>query len=140
MADTAARLTEEVLPKVPARQSVLSLPFEVRYRPAWDGELVSAVLALLLRVLQHVAVVEEAIEDGGGQDRVPGQHLRPLEDQLADIQIRAPRVRAVRRRPRRGGPRRSGDRHWPLIRPALIGVGASSRFDEGHRVYFSRGR
>ena len=52
MADTAARLTEEVLPKVPVRQFVLSLPFEVRYRLAWDGELVSAVLAVLLRVVR----------------------------------------------------------------------------------------
>jgi len=40
-----------VLPKVPVRQWVLSLPFEIRYRLAWDGELVSAVLAVFLRVV-----------------------------------------------------------------------------------------
>ena len=51
MADTAARLTDEVLPKVPVRQWVLSLPFEIRYRLAWDGELVSAVLTVFLRVV-----------------------------------------------------------------------------------------
>ena len=35
MADTAARLTDEVLPRVPVRQWVL----EIRYRLAWDGDL-----------------------------------------------------------------------------------------------------
>ncbi len=52
MADTAARLTEEVLPLVPVRQWVLSFPFEIRYRLAWDGALVSTVLAVFLRVVQ----------------------------------------------------------------------------------------
>ncbi len=51
MADTAARLTDEVLPQVPVRQWVLSLPYEIRYRLAWDRELVGAVLALFLRVV-----------------------------------------------------------------------------------------
>jgi len=37
MADTAARLTDEILPAIPVRQWVLSTPFEIRYRPAWDG-------------------------------------------------------------------------------------------------------
>ena len=50
MADTAARLVEDVLPPVPIRQFVLSFPYEIRYRLAWDGELVSAVLAVFLRV------------------------------------------------------------------------------------------
>jgi hypothetical protein len=51
MADTAARLTDEVLPRVPVRQWVLSLPYEIRYRLAWDKELVGAVLAVFLRVV-----------------------------------------------------------------------------------------
>ena len=51
MADTAARLVDEVLPRVPVRQWVLSLPYEIRYRLAWDGEWVSAVLAVFLRVV-----------------------------------------------------------------------------------------
>jgi len=33
-ADSAAHLTDEALPRVPVRQWVLSLPFEVRYRLA----------------------------------------------------------------------------------------------------------
>ena len=40
MADSAARLTDEVIPSVPVRQWVLRLPFEIRYRLAWDGDLV----------------------------------------------------------------------------------------------------
>ena len=51
MADTAARLTDEVLPQVPVRQWVLSLPYEIRYRLAWDGELVGALLSVFLRVV-----------------------------------------------------------------------------------------
>ena len=55
-------------------------------------ESVSSVLGqLLLHVpeaeaaavdLQDMAVVEQAIEDGGGQDLVAGQHLRPFADAL----------------------------------------------------------
>ena len=51
MADTAARLVDDVLPRVPVRQFVLSFPYEIRYRLAWDGELVSAVLGVFLRVV-----------------------------------------------------------------------------------------
>ena len=51
MADTAARLTDEVLLREPVRQWVLSLPYEIRYRLAWDGELVEAMLAVFLRVV-----------------------------------------------------------------------------------------
>ena len=51
MADTAARLVDGVLPRVPVRQWVLSFPYEIRYRLAYDGEWVSAVLAVFLRVV-----------------------------------------------------------------------------------------
>lgn len=51
MSDTAARLTDEVLPEVPVRQWVLSLPYEIRFRLASDGDLLSAVLAVFLRVV-----------------------------------------------------------------------------------------
>ena len=50
MVDTAARLVDEV-PEVPVRQFVLSLPFEIRYRLAWDGKLISALLAVFLRAV-----------------------------------------------------------------------------------------
>ena len=46
MADTAARWGDRVLPRVPWRQWVLSLPFPLRFRLAWDPELLSEVLAV----------------------------------------------------------------------------------------------
>ena len=33
------------------RQWVLSMPFEIRYRLAWGGKMLSAVLAIFLRVV-----------------------------------------------------------------------------------------
>ena len=53
MADTAARLVDDVLPRVPVRQWVLSFPYEMRYRLAYDGELVSRVLAVFLGVVSR---------------------------------------------------------------------------------------
>ena len=44
MADTAAYLVDRVLPEAPIRQWVLSLPFALRYRLAYDAPLASAVL------------------------------------------------------------------------------------------------
>ena len=40
MADTAAHLLDRVFPEVPVRQWVLSLPFALRYRLAYDKSLV----------------------------------------------------------------------------------------------------
>src|SRR5438132_5191746 len=51
MADTAAHLVDRVFPHVPARQWVLSLPFALRYRLAYDSELVTAVLGVFIRAL-----------------------------------------------------------------------------------------
>jgi len=52
MADTAAaHLVERVLPQVPVRQWVLSLPFALRYRLAHDAALTSAVLELFVRAV-----------------------------------------------------------------------------------------
>jgi hypothetical protein len=49
MADTAAHLVERVLPEVPVRQWVLTLPYPLRYRCAWDKQLTSEVLRAFLR-------------------------------------------------------------------------------------------
>ncbi len=49
MADTAAHLVDRVLPEVPVRQWVLSLPFALRYRLAYDSRLVSDVLRVFVR-------------------------------------------------------------------------------------------
>jgi hypothetical protein len=51
MADTAAHLVDRVLPEVPIRQWVLSLPFALRYPLAYDATLTSAVLAIFVRTV-----------------------------------------------------------------------------------------
>ena len=49
MADTAAHLVDRVLPEVPIRQWVLTLPYPLRYRCAWNATLTSQVLRCFLR-------------------------------------------------------------------------------------------
>jgi hypothetical protein len=51
MADTAAHLVDRALPETPVRQWVLSLPFALRYRLAWDAGLASQVLGLFIRTV-----------------------------------------------------------------------------------------
>ena len=51
MADTAAHLADRVFPVVPVRQWVLTLPYALRYRCAYDRELTSQVLRAFLRSL-----------------------------------------------------------------------------------------
>src|SRR6516225_7073402 len=55
MADTAAHLVDRVLPVAPVRQWVLSVPFALRYRMAYDSQLMSAILNVFVRaVLGHL--------------------------------------------------------------------------------------
>jgi hypothetical protein len=51
MADTATHLVDRVLPEVPIRQWVLTLPYQFRYRCAYDARLTSAVLRAFIRAL-----------------------------------------------------------------------------------------
>jgi hypothetical protein len=51
MADTAAHLCDAVLPHVPIRQWVLSLPFQIRYLLAYDTRLCAAVRRIFVRTL-----------------------------------------------------------------------------------------
>jgi len=46
MADTAARWSDRVLPHVPWRQWVLSLPFPLRFKAAWDPQLLTQLLKI----------------------------------------------------------------------------------------------
>ena len=50
-ADLAAHWLDHMLPDVPIRQWVLTLPWPLRYRLAWDPDLLADVLAVYLRVL-----------------------------------------------------------------------------------------
>jgi hypothetical protein len=52
MAERAAHLVDHVLPAVPIRQWVLSLPFRLRYLLAFDHALCRRVLAIHVRVLR----------------------------------------------------------------------------------------
>jgi hypothetical protein len=51
MADTAAHLVDRVIPIVPVRQWVLSMPFPLRYRMAYDAALLTDVLTVFIRAL-----------------------------------------------------------------------------------------
>jgi hypothetical protein len=51
MADTAAHLVDRVLPEAPIRQYVLSLPFALRYRLAFDQELCHDVLSIFIHAV-----------------------------------------------------------------------------------------
>lgn len=48
MADTAAHLVDRVFPEVPVRQWVLSVPYALRYRLAYDSSLVRDVLQVFV--------------------------------------------------------------------------------------------
>src|SRR5438093_11643116 len=51
MADTAAHLIDRVFPRTPVRQWVLSLPFALRYRLAYDADMLGDVLAIFTRTV-----------------------------------------------------------------------------------------
>jgi hypothetical protein len=51
MAERAAHLVDHVLPDVPIRQWVLSLPYRLRYLLAWDHDLCRAVVGVYVRAL-----------------------------------------------------------------------------------------
>ncbi len=51
MTERAAHLVDAVLPWVPVRQWVLTVPYRLRYRLAWDHGLSRAVLGVFARVL-----------------------------------------------------------------------------------------
>jgi hypothetical protein len=51
MAETAAHLVDHVFPEVPVRQWVLSVPFHLRYRLAYDSSLVGAVAQIFVRAI-----------------------------------------------------------------------------------------
>ena len=51
MAETAAHLTDHVFPRLPVRQSVLSVPKRLRYFMQRDGAVLNMVLRIFLRVM-----------------------------------------------------------------------------------------
>jgi hypothetical protein len=63
MADTATHLVDRVFPRVPVRQWVLSLPYALRYRLAYDALLVTDVLAIFTRTV-FASLIRRAGEFG----------------------------------------------------------------------------
>ena len=67
MSELAAHLVDRVIPRVPVRQWVLSLPFTLRYQLAFDAKLTSAVLDVFIRSVfagLRRAAAREGIADG----------------------------------------------------------------------------
>ena len=63
MADTAAHLVDRVFPRVPVRQWVLTVPYALRYRLAYDASLVTDVLAVFTRTV-FASLIRRAREFG----------------------------------------------------------------------------
>ncbi len=53
MAETAAHLADHVIPRVPVRQWIITLPVQLRYRVAFDPKLTSDVLSIFLGVVRN---------------------------------------------------------------------------------------
>ena len=49
--DKSAHLVDRVFPQVPVRQWVLTVPYALRYRLAYDASLVTDVLAVFSRTV-----------------------------------------------------------------------------------------
>src|SRR5690606_25307061 len=66
MADTAALLADDVLPRRPLRQWVLSLPFALRFLLATDAEALSRVLGIIYRAISGFILRKAKLERGTG--------------------------------------------------------------------------
>ena len=67
MTERAGHLVDEVLPWVPVRQWVLTMPYRLRYQMAWNHGLSRAVLGVYTRALRDVyrrGARARGIEDG----------------------------------------------------------------------------
>jgi hypothetical protein len=65
MAERAAHLVGRVLPDVPIRQWVLSVPYQLRYRLAWDHDLCRAVAGVMVRSI--IRVLGDRGSNGGAR-------------------------------------------------------------------------
>jgi hypothetical protein len=64
MVEEGAHLVDHVFPRVPVRQFVLTLPFQLRYVLAWNHELRDAVLRAFMRALER-HYRDDALARGG---------------------------------------------------------------------------
>ena len=124
MANTAANLVDRVLPNVPIREWVLTLPFELRVRAARDPKLVAAVDRILFREVQRWMRTAYAQRDIVTWFRCAseGRSLRPFDGCSAGPRRGWRRRRealGVHLRVRRQAPcaRRIADRARDRVRP-----------------------
>jgi hypothetical protein len=73
MADAAARLVDRDVPEVPVRQRVLTLPFALPYRLAYDAELTATVLrefllAVFAALRRRLRLAKDAGPERAGQE------------------------------------------------------------------------
>ncbi len=66
MSETAAHLVDHVIPKVPVRQWVLSLPIPLRPLLAAQPELITPVLQVVQRVLSRYFLDQAGVRAGEG--------------------------------------------------------------------------
>jgi hypothetical protein len=90
-AETAALLVDEVLPRVPIPQWVLSLPFALRYLLATGPEEVTRVLAIVYRAISGHLIQQAGLTRASGTvnarhgERVSGVRVdRAIPDQQPD--------------------------------------------------------
>jgi hypothetical protein len=63
MADTAAHLVDRVFPQAPVRQWVLSFPHALRYRLAYESDLITDVLNIFIKTI-FASLIHRAAEFG----------------------------------------------------------------------------
>lgn len=82
MAERASHLVDRVLPRVPIRQWVLTLPYRVRYLLAWDHDLCRAVVGVFMRsvlaCLRRTAARHGVLRGQGGAVAVVQRFGRAL--------------------------------------------------------------
>jgi hypothetical protein len=66
MTERAAHLVDHVFPRVPVRQWVLSLPYRLRYRLAWDHALCRGVVRCAMRAI--LGFLQRRARDAGVRD------------------------------------------------------------------------
>jgi hypothetical protein len=66
MSETAAHLVDHVIPQVPVRQWVLSLPIPLRLLLAAQPELMTPVLQVVQRVLSRHLLEQAGLKAGEG--------------------------------------------------------------------------
>ena len=67
MSETAAHLIDHVIPEVPVRQWVLSLPIPLRILLAAQPELITPVLQVVQRVLARYLLAQAGMKAGEGE-------------------------------------------------------------------------